>query len=297
MPPRFTWKGFIRLNLVTIPVKSYTATSSTDTIQFHQLHRECNSRIKYKKMCPQHGEMKKEDIISGYEYTRDQYVMVEPDELSNLYRQSDKAINIDCFVEPGTIDGIYFNGKTYYLVPDGPVGQKPYALLQRCLEDKGLIGMSRAVLYGREQLLLLRPLDGLLVCTMLSFPDAVRKPELFREDLGEVDLDEDELSLTSMLVEAKRSREFDFSSYKDDYNRKLTELIEAKVAGKEIVEPPPAEEPQVINLMEALKKSLAQADRKQEGKKAAKKEAAVKGKKKMAPSARGAAAKRKKKTG
>src|SRR5947209_10118203 len=131
MAARSSWKGFLKLNLVTVPVKAYTATSSGGgDIHLNQLHSVCHSRIQYKKTCPIHGEIPKEEIVSGYEYTKGQYVVIDTDELNKLRTEDDKAISIATFVGPTAIDPVYYTGKTYYLVPDGPVGQRPYALLQ-----------------------------------------------------------------------------------------------------------------------------------------------------------------------
>src|ERR1041385_2323455 len=130
MPPRYSWKGFIRLSLVSIPVRSYNAVESSSDIHLNQLHKVDHARIQYKKFCPVHGEVTKDDIVSGYEYAKGQYVVVEPEELDKLYRESDKAITIDGFIKAETIDPVYYTGRTNYLLPDGAPGLKPYELLQ-----------------------------------------------------------------------------------------------------------------------------------------------------------------------
>jgi DNA end-binding protein Ku len=294
MPPRYSWKGFIRLSLVTIPVRSYNAVETSQEIHLHQLHKPpCYSRIRYKKACPIHGEVSKDDIVSGYEYAKDQYVVVEPDEMDKLYRESDKAITIDGFIPPDAIDPTYFTGRTNYLVPDGSPGQKPYQLLQKAMSDEDLTAMCRVVLHGREEVLLLRPVDRLLVMTMLNYGEEVRKPGDFEEELTATQAEEDEVALTKTLIDARRLGSFDYSRYKDTHHEKLAGLIEAKVQGKEIVAPPPSEEPRVIDLMDALKKSLAEV-RGEGGREAA---PAAAEEKKMAPSARSHAPKRKRKTG
>jgi len=295
MPTRYSWKGFIRLSLVSIPVKSFNATVTSGERELHQLHQEDFQRIRYKKTCPVHGEVPKEEIVSGYEFAKDQYVVVEPEELDKLYRESDRAVNIDGFISPEKIDPVFFSGRTYYLTPDGPTGLKPYVLLQKGMKDRDLVAVARAVLYGREQVLLLRPLDGLLAMTMLTYAEKIRKPEAFKTEVKEVEFDKEEVELTATLIEAREIERFDFARYKDRFVEKLDELIRAKVEGKEITPPPEAEAPRVINLMEALKKSLAQAKGKAPAKEAAKEET----RKKAAPSARSrsAAKGRKRKTG
>ncbi len=295
MAPRYSWKGFIRLSLVSIPVRSFNAIETSKEIHLHQLHKECNSRIHYKKVCPIHGEVSKDDIVSGYEYAKDQYVVIEPEEIDKLYTESDKSISIDGFIAPDTLDPTYFNGKTNYLLPDGAPGLKPYELLQKGMAEEDLVAMCRVVRYGREEPLLLRPFGRLLVATMLNYEEEVRDPDEFSKELTEAKAAEDEVQLTRTLIEAKKLKSFDYSRYKDTYNDKLTELIKAKVEGREIVAAPAPEEPRVINLMDALKKSLEQA----QGAGAREKEERP-AEKKRAASVRGqhrSAARRRKKTG
>ncbi len=126
----FQLKGFLKLSLVSVPVKAYTATTNSGgEIHLNQLHAECHSRIQYKKSCPIHGEVPQKDIVSGYEHAKDQYVVIDTDELEKLRTEDDKAITIDTFIEPDALDPVYLSGTTYYLLPDGPIGQKPYAVL------------------------------------------------------------------------------------------------------------------------------------------------------------------------
>jgi DNA end-binding protein Ku len=261
MAARSSWKGFLKLSLVSIPVKAYTATASGGgEIHLNQLHAPCNSRIQYKKTCPIHGEVRGDEIVSGYEYGKDQYVIVDTDELNKLRTEDDKAIKIDAFISPDTLDPIYANGKTYYLVPDGPVGLRPYAVLHRAMNDENHHAIAQVVLHGREQLVLLRPVENLLAMTVLSYDDQITRPSAFDEEVPKTEVTNDELKLARTLIGVTTPKKFDFSSYKDTYTTKLTQLIEAKVAGKEIVAAPPkSEEPHVINLMEALQASVAKA--------------------------------------
>ena len=259
MAARSSWKGYLKLSLVSVPVKAYTATRSAGAVRLNQLHSECHNRIKYQKVCPLHGEVPKEEIVSGYEYAKGQYVVIDPEELNQLRTEMDRAVTIDAIVEPGTVDPVYFTEKTYYLVPDGAIGQKPYALIQKCLEDDDLQAVARVVLFGREELVVLRPVDGLLAMTALKYEAEVTHAATFSEELETPSLDREELTLTKTLLKAFIKPKFSLEGYKDEYIDKLTQLIEAKVEGKEIVSPPAAEEPHVINLMDALKRSVAQA--------------------------------------
>src|SRR5262245_10845991 len=163
MAARSSWKGFLKLSLVSVPVKAYTANASGGSeIRLNQLHAECHSRINYKKTCPIHGEVPADKIVSGYEYSKGQYVVVDTDELDKLRTEDDKAINIDTFVSPDEVDPVYSSGKTYYLVPDGPVAQKSYAVLQEAMVEMGRQAIARVVMHGKEQVVWLRPMDNLL---------------------------------------------------------------------------------------------------------------------------------------
>jgi len=288
MPARSSWKGFLKLSLVSVPVKAYTAAvSGGNEIQLNQLHAECHSRIQYKKSCPIHGEVGTDQIVSGYQFDKDQYVVIDADELDKLRTESDKAINIDTFIKPGTMDPLYLTGRTYYLVPDGPVGQKPYALLRQGMVERDRHAIATVVFSGREQVVLLRPVDGLLAMTMLSFSDQVKKPAAFEDEIVKAEVTAEELNLAKTLIDASTTKQFDFGMYKDKYTEKLTMLIQAKVEGKEIVAPPAQEEGQIINLMEALRQSVAKAQ--------ASAPEAVRPPKKMAPSRTKSLSKQKKK--
>src|SRR5262245_4926084 len=233
MAARSSWKGFLRLSLVSIPVKAYTATASGGEIHLNQIHVDCHSRIKYQKVCPIHGELTGDAIVSGYEFAKGQFVVIDPDELDKLRTESDKAIQIDAFIEPDNLDPAYFNGRTYYLVPDGPIGQKPYALLHQGMQEMGRVAIAQVVMHGKEQVVMVRPLDKLLAMSMLSFDSQVVKPTGFEEETPKQDVSDAELDLVKMLIKGQSPKEFDFAKYQDVYTQKLTQLIEAKVQGKE----------------------------------------------------------------
>ena len=184
--PRSSWKGYLKLSLVSVPVRGYTANVAASEIRLHQLHEECHSRIRYQKTCPIHGEVPKEEIVSGYEYAKGEYVVIEPEELAKLKGERERAVTIDAVLSQHTIDPVYFTDKTYYLVPDGAVGQKPFALIQRCLADEELQAVGRVVLFGREELVLVRPVDKLLAMTALKYEAEVAHAQTLREELDEV---------------------------------------------------------------------------------------------------------------
>ena len=260
MASRTVWKGFIQFSLVAVPVKAYTATASGGgRISLNQLHKECHSRIQYKKTCPTHGEIPADQIVSGYEFADGQYVVIEPDEIEKIRNPKEKSLNIEGFIEEDSVDPTYFSGKTWYLTPDGPVAQKPYALLRKVMLESKRVAFARVVVSGRQQLVLLRPLGGLIAGSMLSYSSEVKGFEEFEKEVVPLEVDAKEMQLAKTLTDSLVVRDFDISAYKDDYTEKLTQLIEAKVAGKQIVEPPAEEPAQVINLMEALQQSLAAA--------------------------------------
>jgi DNA end-binding protein Ku len=287
MASRSVWKGFIRFSLVSIPVKAYTATvTGGGGISLNQLHKGCNSRVKYQKVCPIHGELKADEIVSGYEFADGQYVTIDPSELEKLRTPQDRAIDIAAFVKPDMLDATYYNGKTYYLLPDGPVGGKPYTLLLRVMEEEGRYAFAQVVFSGREQIVLLRPHEGLLAMTMLSYAAEIKKTDEFQPEVPKVEVSPEELKLAKSLTQAMEDDAFDFAKFTDKYTENLTKLIQAKVEGKEIVDAPQQDAPQVINLMEALQRSVAEAEK-----------ASGKPPKLVAPStARGQRAARKRKT-
>jgi DNA end-binding protein Ku len=296
MAPRSSWKGFLKLSLVSVPVKAFTAHQTASEIQLNQLHAVCNNRIRYQKTCPEHGEVSADEIVSGYEYAKGQYVRIDVEEISKLRPKGDHGVHIHGFVPNDAIDEMYLAGRTYYLAPDGAVGQKPYALLRQAMTDSGVSAIGTVVLTGREHLVLLHPHDDLLVMSLLHHDARVKKPDEFRDELTEQALGKEELALTKTLIEASRIKDFDLANYKDDYVEKMTQLIQAKVDGQELVQVPSPEEPKILNLMEALKRSVAEAQLGAGAAPAAGSETEAP-KKKMAPSAGGRATTRKKKSG
>jgi DNA end-binding protein Ku len=293
MALRSTWKGYLKLSLVSVPLKAYSAGSGSSgpSISLNQLHDKCHSRIQYRKVCPIHGEVPKEEIVSGYEYAKGQYAIVDPDEVEKLRAEGDKSITIDAFLPNDAIDPLYYSGTSYYLIPDGPVGQKPYALIRQAMAEESRHAIGRAVISGKEKVVLLRPVENVLSMSVLQYEPQVKQPSAFEDELVKVDSSKEELKLTKSLIEALSRDDASLSDYKDEYTDKMTQLIEAKVQGKELVSPPAAEEPQIINLMDALKESVSRV----------KKPEAKKPEKKMAESAKTrtkkAAATKKRKSG
>ncbi len=262
MALRSLWKGTLRFSLVSVPVEAFTAVEKGEgEIHFNQLHDKCHSRIRYKKTCPIHGEVSNDEIVMGYEYEKDKYVVFEPGELDKPASDRSRSIIIDTFIPRDEIDPIYYDGRTYYLTPESQAAEQPYAVLYQAIEKMNRCGLATIILHGKEELVLVRTLDGLLTMTMLYYESQVREPEIVRQQIPQVkhlpSVKPQELKLAEQLIEASTAKRFDFASYEDQHTEHLKQLIEAKIAGKEIVQPPEeAEEVPVINLMDALRKSV-----------------------------------------
>jgi DNA end-binding protein Ku len=266
MKRRYSWKSTLRLSLVTIPVRAYTATEPAHgRIHFHQLHEKCKSRIRYAKTCPIHGEVTKDEIVPGYEYTRGKYVVLSPEELDSLRTDRDKSISIDAVIRPDQIDPIYYTDKSYYLAPDGKPAEKPFTVVQRALVETEQYAIAHAVIMRQDHVVLLRPADGLFVLTALNYEAQVKEPSEFSDEAPKAQTSHKELELAKTLIESSRSDDFDFSDYRDTYTEKLKELIEAKIKGKEVLVEHEEETPRIINLMDALRKSVAETSSHEKG--------------------------------
>jgi DNA end-binding protein Ku len=262
MAVRSGWKGYLRLSLVSIPVRSYTAVNSCTSsgITLNQLHEKCHSRIKYVKTCPLHGEVSSDEIVSGYEYSKGEYAVIDPSELEALRTEADRAVSILSVVPAKEVDPLYFGGRTAYLLPDGPIGQKPYALVQRALADLSLFAVAQVVLYGKEETVVLRPVEQLIAMTPINYENEVTHPAEFESELSSQEWSDSEMKMTRTLLDTMKQKRFDIADYKDLYAERLKTLVEAKVHGQKLVRPDAVDEaPHVINLMDALRQSVERA--------------------------------------
>src|SRR5262249_32365395 len=177
MASRTSWEGYLRLNLLSVPVKAYGATATgKGKIGFHLIHTKCHNRIRYEKVCPVHGEVPNDEIVSAYEFAKNQYVPIDRSEREKLLPENDKAITIDTFIRPGDLDPIYYGDRSYSLVPDGRVAQKPYAVLQQVMAERNRYAIAQMIFSGREQVVMIRAMDGMLTMTMLNYEDQIKKP-------------------------------------------------------------------------------------------------------------------------
>jgi DNA end-binding protein Ku len=254
------WKGAVTFGLVNITVRLYSAVQEK-TLKFHMLHAEDGGRIKYQRVCSICGkEVTWDEIVKGYEYSKDHYVMFTEEELQALGIDSIKAIDVVTFVPLEDIDPIYYN-KTYYVVPE-PSGLKAYRLLQEALEAEGQVGLAKVALRDKEHLSTIRLKDDVFVLETMHWPDEIRQA-VFEELDKDVSVSDAELKMARQLIQ-QLSGEFKPEEFVDEYRTRLEELVEQKVAGQEItVAAEPEEEPtKVVDLMDALKASVAEAKKK-----------------------------------
>jgi DNA end-binding protein Ku len=257
MAPRANWKGFLRLSLVTCPVALYPATSDTEKVSFNQINRKTGHRIKYAKVDADTGEeVANEDIMKGYKIDTDTYIEVSKDELDDIALESTRTIEIDEFVPKTDIDNRYLI-RPYYLVPDGKVGHDAFAVIRETIRSMNKVAIGRVVLTNREHIIALEPLENGLMGTLLRYPYEVRSEKEYFDDIQNVKITKDMLDLAKHIVEQK-SAEFAPEKFDDRYESALIELINQKRSGIKIApKAAPKDGGNVINLMDALKRSLA----------------------------------------
>ena len=257
MAPRANWKGFLRLSLVTCPVALYPATSDTEKVSFNQINRKTGHRIKYSKVDADTGEeVANEDIVKGYKVDTDTYIEVTKEELDDIALESTHTIDIDEFVPKSEIDNRYLI-RPYYLVPDGKVGHDAFAVIRETIRTMNKVAIGRVVLTNREHIVALEPLGKGLMGTLLRYPYEVRGEESYFEDIQDVKITKDMLDLAKHIVESK-SADFEPENFEDHYEAALIDLINKKRSGIKIeAKAPPKTSGNVINLMDALKRSLA----------------------------------------
>jgi DNA end-binding protein Ku len=253
---RTIWNGSINFGLVNIPIGLAVAQQRKDTA-FRTLHRECGTPIKQKRYCPVHErDVEADELVKGWEFAKNQFVIVEESDLEAVALQRSQSVDIVRFVPIEQVDPIYFD-RTYYLAPAGPEAQRrPYVLLLRAMQDAGMAAVGKFVLWGKENLCLIRPLGESLVLETLYFAEDIRPRAEIDEAVEETEVKDPELAMARQLVESLVG-EFDPEDYENEYRNELRAMLEAKLAGQEITRPEPAPEAQVVDLMEALKQSVA----------------------------------------
>jgi DNA end-binding protein Ku len=258
---RTIWNGSLNFGLVNIPIGLAVAQQRKDTA-FRTLHRECGTPIKQKRYCPFHErDVEAEELVKGWEFAKGQFVMVEDEDLESVAVQRSQAIDILRFVPVSEVDPIYFD-RTYYLAPANAAAQKrPYVLLLRAMQEAEMGAVGKFVLWGKENLCLIRPLGESLALETLFFAEDIRSRTEIDEAVEDVDVKEPELAMARQLVESLVG-EFDPEEYENEYRNDLRMMLEAKLEGKEITRPEPVPQAPVVDLMDALKQSVAQAQKK-----------------------------------
>ena len=255
-PMRSLWKGHIRFSLVTIPIRIYSAIDTAQTVRFNQLHVDCNGRVGYDKKCKKCGEvLKTEEIVKGYQYEPDQYVVFEKDELEKLKLKSTKVIEIEGFVDAKEVHPTLYE-TPYFAGPDGEVAAKTYALLGEAMKSSGKMGVGKVVLRDREDVVLIAPQDGGILLYRLRYPKeikAIKDVPL----IGSAAKDKEQLKLAKSLIDSM-STSMDKLKLEDKYGDAIREMIDAKIEGKEIIAVEEEEKP-VVDIMTALKESIEQA--------------------------------------
>jgi DNA end-binding protein Ku len=254
MAARPTWKGYLKISLVNIPIKVFPATDAGATLSFNQLHGECQTRIQQKRWCPKcEREVPNTDIVKGFEFEKGRYVVVDEEDVEKVRVESTRVINLEKFTDDTAIDPIYLE-RPYYLAPDGPVAREAFAVIREGMQGKA--GIGKVALYGREYLVKVQPREQGLVMYTLRHAAEIRSMEAI-DELAEMPakVKPEEVKLAKQVMGTFEGT-VDLQEYRDDYQVGLREIIDAKIEGREVVVPEVEAPPKVVNLMDALRKSL-----------------------------------------
>jgi DNA end-binding protein Ku len=255
MAPRAYWKGFLRLSLVSCPIALYPATSEREKIHFHQLNRKTGNRIQYKKVDSDTGrEVDKEDVIKAYEKSKGEYIPVEPEELEAVAIESKRTIEIDQFVDRKEIDELYF-ANPYYIVPDGEAGVQAFTVIRDAIEEEGMIAIGRVVFTSREHVIGLEARGKGIMGITLRYPYEVRDEKDYFGDIPSERITKDMLDLAKHIIKTKTGH-FKPQEFEDRYEDALKELLRKKDKGEKIEAPREPRSDNVVNLMDALRRSV-----------------------------------------
>jgi DNA end-binding protein Ku len=254
MAARPTWKGFLKISLVNIPIRVFPATDSAATISFNQLHGECQTRIQQKRWCPKcEREVPLSEVVKGYEFEKGRYVVMDEEDMAKVRPESTRVIDLVQFAPVESIDPIYVE-RPYYLAPDGQMGQEAFAVIREGM--KGKAGIGKLALYGREYLVAVQPKDKGLVMYTLRRANEVRSMDAIDElENVPAKVKPDEIKLAKQVI-SNFEGEVDLKEYRDAYQDELQRIIDAKIAGEEVVATTEEAPPKVVNLMDALRQSL-----------------------------------------
>lgn len=257
------WSGNLRLALVSVPVKLFAATQSGARISFHQVHEPTGKRVRYEKVVPGVGPIDTDQIVKGFELDKGQYVLIDPAEIEELKVEAKKTLDLVQFVGQGEIDPIWFD-RPYYVVPDGDLAEEAYGVMRDALRSSNRLGLGQFVMRGREYIAAIKPCGSGLLLETLRFADEVRTAAPFFSSVDDVEPDAELLDLAKELIERKTAP-FDPERFEDQYTKALRELIDAKAKRRKPVEIGEEERPsggaKVIDLVDALKRSVKSAER------------------------------------
>jgi DNA end-binding protein Ku len=255
MAPRAYWKGYLKLSLVSCAVALYPATTTSSRIRFNIINKQTGNRVRNLVVDSETGEpVEEEDRAKGYKIEGNQYVLLEDEELDQVALESTHTIDIEAFVPIAEVDRLYLD-ESYYLVPDGKVAQEAFAVIREAMRVEALVGMARVVLYRRERLLMIEPRGKGLAGTLLRYKNEARDEHAYFDDIPDIKVPPDMLALARHILESKKTH-FDPSKFEDRYEKALTNVIKAKRAGKAPPEPAAARPSNVVNLMDALRRSV-----------------------------------------
>jgi DNA end-binding protein Ku len=259
MAGRASWKGYLKLSLVSCPVKLFPATSaSAGKISFNLLHKDTLNRVQQKYHDPELGEIDRADLVKGYQFEKDKYVVVTAEELDEIEIESSKTVDIDGFVDANDIDPIYYDS-TYYLAPDGPIAEETFAVILEAMRKVGKVAVARIVLSGRERLVTVQPIEDGFRLTTLRSAKEIREPASALEPL-KVKLADDMLAMAGQII-ASKATTFAPEAFEDRYEEALLALVKSKIAGGQPVITKAPERGNVVNLMDALRRSIEEERR------------------------------------
>lgn len=257
MAPRPNWKGYLKLSLVSCPVALYPVSTASEKVSFHLLNGATGNRLKQQYVDSETGDLvERDERIKGYEIAKGDYVHVTDEELAEVQIESSHTMDIESFVPKAEIDPVYIDNH-YYLAPDNKVGEEAFAVIREAMRTRAMVGIARVVLFGRERMVIVEPRAKGLIATTLHYAYEVRGDATYFDEIPEVNLAKELLDLASHIIDTKKAA-FDPAQFKDRYQEAVVTLIKAKQAGKPVEVAKPAKPSNVVNLMDALRKSLGQ---------------------------------------
>jgi DNA end-binding protein Ku len=255
MPPRSNWKGYLKLSLVSCPIALFSAASDSERIAFHMLNKETGNRLKQQYVDAETADVvERDDRVKGYEIAKDDFVVVSEEELSRIEIESSRTIDIQSFSARAEVDPVYFDNH-YYIAPDDEVGAEAFAVIREAMQARDMVGIARIVLYGRERSVMLEPRSKGILATTLRYAYEARDDKAYFDDIPDVEISKEMLDLGLHMIDLKTAK-FDPTKFKDEYQEAVVDLIRAKRAGRPAPESRPAAPSNVVNLVDALRRSL-----------------------------------------